>query len=213
MIYFGLIIGGLFTLGITMFIRPAKHFSEKENRVLQQIPTFSLNSFVQGQYQEKLEKGADDQFPGRDGLTATASICKRMMGQKDIGDTYLGKDHYYLAKKTEDSIDMFRYMENLRYVEYVGSQRASKSTLLLVPDAGTILADKLPAQAPFYQAAALYRAAGSVCKQTTFVDIRQAMNEQKKSEQLYYRTDHHWTLAGAYVGYQQLCQPLHMVEN
>ena len=195
MIYFGLIIGGLFTLGITMFIRPAKHFSENENRVLQQIPTFSLNSFVQGQYQEKLEKGADDQFPGRDGLTATASICKRMMGQKDIGDTYLGKDHYYLAKKTEDSIDMFRYMENLRYVEYVGSQRASKSTLLLVPDAGTILADKLPAQAPFYQAAALYRAAGSVCKQTTFVDIRQAMNEQKKSEQLYYRTDHHWTLA------------------
>ena len=85
MIYFGLIIGGLFTLGITMFIRPAKHFSENENRVLQQIPTFSLNSFVQGQYQEKLEKGADDQFPGRDGLTATASICKRMMGQKDIG--------------------------------------------------------------------------------------------------------------------------------
>ena len=75
-------------------------------------------------------------------------------------------------------------------MEYVGSQRASKSTLLLVPDAGTILADKLPAQAPFYQAAALYRAAGSVCKQTTFVDIRQAMNEQKKSEQLYYRTDH-----------------------
>ena len=38
MIYFGLIIGGLFTLGITMFIRPAKHFSENENRVLQQIP-------------------------------------------------------------------------------------------------------------------------------------------------------------------------------
>lgn len=213
MIYFGLIIGGLFTLGITMFIRPAKHFSENENRVLQQIPAFSLNSFVQGQYQEKLEKGADDQFPGRDGLTATASICKRMMGQKDIGDTYLGKDHYYLAKKTEDSIDMFRYMENLRYVEYVGSQRASKSTLLLVPDAGTILADKLPAQAPFYQAAALYRATGSVCKQTTFVDIRQAMNEQKKSEQLYYRTDHHWTLAGAYVGYQQLCQPLHLTKQ
>lgn len=125
----------------------------------------------------------------------------------------MGKDHYYLAKKTEDSIDMFRYMENLRYVEYVGSQRASKSTLLLVPDAGTILADKLPAQAPFYQAAALYRAAGSVCKQTTFVDIRQAMNEQKKSEQLYYRTDHHWTLAGAYVGYQQLCQPLHLTKQ
>lgn len=47
MIYFGLIIGGLFTLGITMLIRPAKHFSENENRVLQQIPAFSLNSFVQ----------------------------------------------------------------------------------------------------------------------------------------------------------------------
>lgn len=42
MIYFGLIIGGLFTLGITMFIRPANHFSENENRVLQQIPAFHL---------------------------------------------------------------------------------------------------------------------------------------------------------------------------
>ena len=39
------------------------------------------------------------------------------------------------------------------------------------------------------------------------------MNEQKKSEQLYYRTDHHWTLAGAYVGYQQLCQPLHLTKQ
>ena len=135
MIYFGLIIGGLFTLGITMFIRPANHFSENENRVLQQIPAFSLNSFVQGQYQEKLEKGADDQFPGRDGLTATASICKRMMGQKDIGDTYLGKDHYYLAKKTEDSIDMFRYMESDMWNMWVVRERQNpRCFLYLTPE-------------------------------------------------------------------------------
>ena len=36
---------------------------------------------------------------------------------------------------------------------------------------------------------------------------------RKSREQLYYRTDHHWTLAGAYVGYQQLCQPLHLTKQ
>ena len=93
-------------------------------------------------------------FPGEMGLRQPHLYANVLMGREGYWrHLFGGKNHYYLAKKTEDSIDMFRYMENLRYVEYVGSQRASKSTLLLVPDAGTILADKLPAQAPFYQAA------------------------------------------------------------
>ena len=51
MIYFGLIIGGLFTLGITMFIRPAKHFSENEV----QKPKKYLRNLLQMQWRKVLQ--------------------------------------------------------------------------------------------------------------------------------------------------------------
>ena len=41
-----------------------------------------------------------------------------------------------------------------------------------------------------------------------YIDLQQAFQEQASKQQLYYKTDHHWTSAGAYLGYQVLGQQL-----
>ena len=42
-----------------------------------------------------------------------------------------------------------------------------------------------------------------------FVDLRDSFKQEaEKGAQLYYRTDHHWTTEGAYLGYSQLCKSL-----
>lgn len=205
-LYFIVITGFLGVLGLTALLRPAKTFSPNENRVLQKFPTLSWQALTDGDYQEKVEKAASDQIPGRNIWTKVASLSKRSLGQKDINGVYLAKDQYFIAKQTEENIDKFQYMENLRYVEYLASNTNGKTGLLLVPSAGSILQANLPKYAPFYQAESMNQAAKTVCEDAQVIDVFADMRNAAQKEQVYYRTDHHWTLQGAYVGYSVFCE-------
>lgn len=207
-IYFGMTAGILFLLGCIIVLTPNRTFSDNENRVLASLPAFHLQDFWSGDYQEDLEQAVDDQMVCRDQFMALATDMMQKLGYRDIGGVYLGSEQTYLTKTTLDDIDMFRYMENLRYVEYLSREYPDKVSLMLVPSAGTILKDHLPKYAPFYHADSMYRAAEIVCDTTDVLDLRKAMqlqNEILRSENsdsgIYFRTDHHWTLPGAYQGY------------
>ena len=207
-IYFGMAAGILLLFGVMIVLTPDRDFSENENRVLATLPAFHLQDFWSGDYQENLEQAVDDQMVCRDQFTALATDMMQKLGYHDIGGAYLGSGQTYLTKITVDDIDMFRYMENLRYVEYLSEEYPEKVSLMLVPSAGTILNDRLPKYAPFYHADSMYHAAEVVCDTTNVLDLRKAMqlqNEILKSEnsdsEVYFRTDHHWTLPGAYQGY------------
>ncbi len=207
-IYFGMAAGILLLFGVMIVLTPDRDFSENENRVLATLPAFHLQDFWSGDYQENLEQAVDDQMVCRDQFTALATDMMQKLGYQDIGGAYLGSGQTYLTKITVDDIDMFRYMENLRYVEYLSEEYPEKVSLMLVPSAGTILNDRLPKYAPFYHADSMYHAAEVVCDTTNVLDLRKAMqlqNEILKSEnsdsEVYFRTDHHWTLPGAYQGY------------
>ncbi|MDE6851872.1 MAG: hypothetical protein K2J67_05215 [Lachnospiraceae bacterium] len=207
-IYFCLTAGILLLFGCMIVLTPNRIFSDNENRVLSSLPAFHLLDFWTGDYQENLEQAADDQMVGRDQFTALAADLMRTMGYRDIGGVYLGSEQTYLTRTLADDIEMFRYMENLRYVEYLSGEYPKKVSLMLVPSAGTILQDRLPKYAPFYHADSMYRAADVVCETANVLDLRKAMQLQnqilrgeKSDSEVYFRTDHHWTLPGAYQGY------------
>lgn len=215
-IYFLVVAGCLILLGMLTLALPERTFSQNENRVLEQCPAFSWRSFLEGELQEKWERMVNDQFPGRDVLTATASLGQRAIGLRDVGETYIGENNYYFSKKTDDDIDMFRYMENLRYIEYLSNALEQPAALLLVPSAGTILSDELPAYAPFYNADAMYKAGKAVCKSTHLLDMRDGLKGLKQMDMYgdtYFHTDHHWSLHGAYAGYEALCQEFDFEEK
>lgn len=207
-VYFCLTAGLLLLIGGLTVITPNKEFSDNENRVLAKLPAFQVREFLSGEYQTDLEKAVDDQTIGRDHFTALATYAERKMGYRDIGGTYLGKEDTYLTKTTTEDIDMFRYMENLRYVEYLSGLYPEQVSLMLVPSAGTMLSEKLPKYAPYYQADPMYHAADVVCAATRLLDLRKGLQLQKEllehdeiDTSIYFRTDHHWTLPGAYQGY------------
>lgn len=205
-IYFGLIAGFLLMMGGLTVLLPQKEFSENENRYLNQFPEFSWDSLWKGEYQGKLQEAVSDQTIQRDVFTAMATFSERVMGYRDIGGVYLGKDGYYISKKTEQDINQFRYLENLRYVEYLSGQREEEAVLMLIPSAGTVLRDQLPVWAPFYRADAMYKAAKTICTGTQVLDIREELRQQNLQTPVFFRTDHHWTLPGAYIGYSTFCE-------
>lgn len=207
-VYFGIAAGILLLFGLLILVMPQHRFSENENRTLTMLPKFHWTDFWSGEYQPELEKAVDDQVPGRDRFTALASLSQRLAGYRDVGGAYLAADDTLISKTTIDDIEQFRYMENLRYVEYLSEQCSEQLNLMLVPSAGTILSDQLPYQAPFYEAAPMYKAAKVVCSETQVLDLRKALRLQKDlleeedwNTSVYFRTDHHWTLPGAYQGY------------
>ena len=72
--------------------------------------------------------------------------------------------------------------------------------VMLVPTADNILTDKLPAYAPYYDQTRLLRQVKSQVGPEHYVDVYSVLREHA-GEEIYYRTDHHWTSLGAYYGY------------
>lgn len=207
-IYFGIAAAILLLFGLMIFVMPERDFSENENRSLTVLPEFHWKDFWSGVYQPELEAAVDDQTTGRDRFTALASQCQRLIGYRDVGGAYLASDDTLISKTTMDDIEQFRYMENLRYVEYLAEEYPDQLSLMLVPSAGNIFSDRLPAYAPFYEAGPMYKAARVVCREAQVLDLRKALQLQRElleeeewNTSVYFRTDHHWTLPGAYQGY------------
>lgn len=208
------------TAGLIMTIQGHTEYSDNENRYLTRFPTVNMQNVMSGEAQEEITSAFNDQFPGRDGWTGMSTRLKKLMGMKDIGGVYLGRDHYYFEKIMNQDISRTDYFQNLRFVNRMASlSQGAKVSVMLVPPPGSILKDKLPAHASLYDSASLYKTAEETLQGAELIDIRQELTKARKAGQgtvsggkareetrIYYRTDHHWTQYGAYVGYRAYCE-------
>lgn len=205
-----LVISVAFTLlltlgGILTWLLPDRTLSENENRYLQTAPSLTFERLLNGTYQEELTAYMNDQFPLRDVWTATGSLVKKALGQRDIGGAFLGKNGWYFEKITDTDISESRYTRNLELLNLFAQQNPSLSlTVMPVPSAGTVLPEQLPTAAPLYNATRLYTVAQELLENDVLLDLRVPLTEAAANEQVYYRTDHHWTTAGAAVAYTAL---------
>lgn len=180
-----------------------RSFSEAENRYLQQLPVISADEVFSGRYSTAFEKYVNDQFWNRDGWVELKTMTGLAMLKKDNGRAYFGK-HGYLFEKT-DPFDETRLADNIGAVaEFVRRvQRTAPQVncrVMLVPTAAAIYPELLPLYAPVPDQEAVIRQMGLEVGADVLVDPTGELVSQK-AEQLYYRTDHHWTTAGAYTAY------------
>lgn len=188
--------------GIAAVVMGHREFSENENRYLDQFPKWSLSGVMDGEVQEEITDAFNDQFPARDFWTALSTRAEKMLGHRDVGGVYLGKDHYYFEKIMNQDISQTNYFQNLRFINHVQNiQPDAKVTALLVPSPGSILPEYLPKHAQIYDAERMYQSAENVLADGILLDVREDMARAADRRQVYYKTDHHWTLAGAYEAY------------
>lgn len=200
-IFMIVIFGTLVLLGLCSTVMPEKKYSENENRYLEQYPAVSVSDIFSGEFKEQFENAFSDQFLGRDIWMMSATTVERAIGLKELNEVYFGKDGYLLAKITQEDINQRQYLKNLRYVEYFGACQPDKVSLLLAPSPGIILRNRLPYGASYYNAGAMYREADTILKRAKNVNACPELREYAKQNQVYYKTDHHWTLLGAYAAY------------
>lgn len=201
-ICFLVIMEGAFFLNAFM---PDKTFSESENRMLQEAPVLDYDQYLDGRFETKFEKYADDQFVFRDGFIKVKTSFDVSKGVVESNGIYKSKDDYLIQQVT---VPTKRRLENVE--EALASFKKSNPTLrmnfLLAPTAGNILADKLPMAVELADQNKYMDEFLASVEESGYnvIDVREQLRNIKDDQQIYYRTDHHWTSEGAYEAYKQL---------
>lgn len=190
----------LFTLYILFFVMPKSDYSENEKRVLASPPTFRLEAILNGQFASELESYLSDHFPFRDQFVGLQSYYELATGRGGVSDIYYGKDGYLIAAQS-DTADVGTVRTNLDNYAAFAEHLGLNAKLLLVPQAGYSLADKLPAVHRPYDDDLFFEAAASYGDRLELIDVRNALQSGADRVPLYFRTDHHLTMNGAYVLY------------
>lgn len=180
-----------------------RDFSENENRYLAARPAVNADAIESGVFQDQTEKWLADQFPGRDLLMGAGTLLKKTVGYRDVGGAWLGKEGYYLEMHTPEDFDWEKYRRNLGYLADLARESALPAKALLIPCAASAQPELLPAGAGTYDAQEAYAAARETMPSVVLPNITAALQAQP-SVQRYYRTDHHWTSAGAQIAYDCL---------
>ena len=201
----------LYLITLVSLLKPDDIFSSKEKRYLAQKPEFSTERLLSGEYGTAYEEYLNDQFPLRQKLAALYTVCERLLGKTEIAGIYFGKSDYFiehheesiytteLARKNEDIVIDFLTEMSAK----LGSQRVR---FLPAPSAETVLTAYLPDGAPAAEENELLdRYAKRLSERNLseiYIPTVSAFQENQRTQQLYYRTDHHWTTAGAFAAYE-----------
>ena len=193
---------------IGYFICPDKKFSEEENRYLANKPEWSVENLFSGEFTSGLDSYATDQFALRNQAILVKTLTQKLAFVKDSNGVYFGKDNILMLKKTEEEFEEKRFKNNLSAIDsFAKLHEDVKISVLLAPTASAIWKDKLPLGAVDYNQEEKLKQAKEYLlenKNITFIDTYQTLSDHK-NEELYYKTDHHWTTLGAYYGYEAFC--------
>lgn len=202
----------LMAVSMLSMMLPESGFSESENRYLQKKPKFTIESLLDGSYGNDYESYLSDQFPARNSWIGIKVIAERIQGKRDVNGVYFGKQDYLIEKFDAEDIQGEQLDKNIERLtsflqgarELLGEDRVR---VMMVPSASQILTDRLPyLAAPYDQGkvteqllASMRLDGGDTSKLLVPVEGRLKEHSQ---EDIYYKTDHHWTALGAYYGYR-----------
>lgn len=208
-VLFCLFIGGMF---LGSLILPDRDFSQLENRKLAQTPALSLENITTGKFMEDAEDYVNDQIIGRDFWVALKAWSERVSGKQENNGVYFAKEDTLISRVDTPAWEDTPAQGNTPAKQGLQTRIGYVNALVnnvdvpvyfgIIPSAAEIWSDRLPDGAPTADEKAIIDRLYSEV-QTHVVDLYSVLNAHK-DEDLYYRTDHHWTSLGAYYGYTAL---------
>lgn len=182
-------------------------FSDSENRMLQQLPHFSLKALPSGDFTADFEKYISDQFVFRDFWIGAKTDTDRLMGKKESNGVYLGADGYLIQKFIPPAEeDLKEKIDAIHAFDQVTPEL--QKYVMLVPTAVALYKDMLPKYAIIGdQEAYLKKVQQLLHHDIRFIEVFPSLYAER-DQPVFYKTDHHWTTKGAYAAYLELCKQM-----
>ncbi len=204
----------LVVIPIAHIVIPDETTSLLERRDLAELPEWTVETVRNGIYFRSAETYLSEQMPWREHVVRFYSVFRlRVMGRQLINSVYIADDGFLLNQpppapgpdKTERiEAAVGRLAELNRRVESYGG----RFVYLHVPDKQTVYHRHYPWYVEWpssYDEVDVALIDRLETAGVPAIDLRSQFLESD-SEDLYYRTDHHWTFEGAYLGYARLVE-------
>ncbi len=189
--------GLLFVLFALLFL-PDKDFSDTEKRALSQFPPLSVQTLSNGKAEKALEAYVQDQMPLRNFWVGVCAYFGRVAGQNGTDGIYDAADGYLIHTPLEENPRNLG--ANLQTLTEFARSSGLPAYLMVVPQTGYVLREKLPQRhAPYTDDALFAQIKEKTDGAFTMIDLRDEFRENRDATQLFYRTDHHWTSDGAFL--------------
>lgn len=211
-----LLFASVFAGILWLLFAPKQSFSEDENRVLQSAPRLSLSSLRDGSFMEDAESYVGDHFMLREALVSLNTRVQLWMGKRDLasdysktpaeGGVYFGGGGHIYEVLLPDRTGTFS--DNISALNFFAKQTELPLYVLPVPSGSQEQPGGLPYSAPNHdQKEELTQMRKTLSGNARVIDVFGALDE-KTGHDYYFKTDHHWTAYGAYVGYRALVQEM-----
>lgn len=180
---------------------PENAFSENENRYLEKMPKFNFDTVTDKTFMTKFENYFSDRIVMREQWISLMNDFDRLLGKKEIKGIFTEDGRMMQSWRTSDySVDSVN--KNLAAMEkFAEKYPKMKMYFMLAPNAQEIYSDTLPANCGAADQKLFIKNCYDSLPSITGIDVYSGLLAAK-NEYIYYRTDHHWTSYGAYIGYK-----------
>lgn len=188
-------------------LRTQDDFSQMENRYLQKRPALTASGLADGSFMDSFEVYTNEQIPLRNLFVRCKAVFVWATGASENDGIAKGKDSYLFDKVTSTDEKLFR---NVSAIENFAKGAGRDVYVAIAPTSTWINADRLPAGMPVLDEAA--------CSNELSLKLKDIENAHMiylydalaphKDEQLFYRTDHHWTTRGAGYAYEKIAEEM-----
>ena len=192
-------------------LHPVRSFSVSEEREKPGRPAVSAGSLLHGKSAAEYEEFAKNQFVGRSFLVRCKAFLDTFAGGNYSNGVYHGKDDYLLEeiaipeeKQLQTKLDAVQ--------NFAMGHSETPICFMMVPNAGYIFKDKLPAFVePVDQRKMITDVKSQLSPVLKWVDTLDIL-EVHADEPLYYHTDSHWTTSGAFLVFDTVKSQLQLFD-
>ncbi len=179
------------TISLGYLALPKRTFSALEKRYLTQAPKYTAEAVLDGSWSDAVEDFMADQMPGRDFFVGLNAYCEQLLGLQKTKSIWV-LDGKLVRRPVEPQAGALE--KNIGAVNRFAASIDIPVSLALIPSCGFSLG------APEYPDDRLIEEIYEKAELET-IDLRDIYRGRPE---LFYSTDHHWTSAGAFAGYESL---------
>ena len=186
-------------------VLPQKDFSDMENRYLQKRPAVTAGGLLDGSFMESFETYTNEQIPLRNMFVKVKAVCVWLTGSSENDGIAKGKDSYLFDKVPAVSDKMHK---NIASIAGFAKSTDRDVYIAIAPTSTWVNAERLPEGMPVLDEASCSNEMTDALNgigNAHMIYLYDALCAHK-DEQLYYRTDHHWTTKGAGYAYEEIAE-------
>ena len=190
-------------LGMLAFILlPKEEVSSDENRTLAKFPEVSAHSILNNSFAKDIESYVNDHAPFRSQLVRLKNTAGQLMGNSENNEVIFGAHGRLYRRMYVDDSCIGKNVKAVNNLVGMILPGARNVYFALVPSAAQIYSKDLPTGCQVPDEAALIQDIYESVDDTVFtIDTLTPLAEaaRKNEANLYFKTDHHYTVYGAAV--------------